>query len=388
MLCGEYEIPLLDVVRVARWLLHKYTHLDWSDPSLSLSKLLSAPATLHDLVDRTQGSLQNRSHLSLLHSLELTMRFDTTLPADHVFAVLGLLAPESRNSRLLRPDYTKPIAQVLRDATYAALTEYAWNTHFLCWVSHRTEDEVEGRTFPSWVPQWQRTWSEESDPSPFANLFNASTGLITRLPGHGSLDGNVLSIEGLLIDSVRETTSVLPDAPLPIESLAQFVHDGLRLCCDIGLKDISDPGVCRLARCLIAGTTAQGQLAGGEDIRAFRDWNAHVEQLDPVATERELQYHDDSNSIAVARYGARVGDVCTSRRLFNTSSGRVGLGPSMMRPGDCVVLFASTDTPFILRKDGALYHLVGECYVDGSMFGEAMQQHLDAGTGNTLFRIR
>lgn len=64
--------------------------------------------------------------------------------------------------------------------------------------------------------------------------------------------------------------------------------------------------------------------------------------------------------------------VCANRRLFMTETGEVGLGPGVVRPGDVVCVLYGTRVPIVLRQVGAAWAVVGECYVDRLMLGEAM----------------
>ncbi|KAI1367610.1 heterokaryon incompatibility protein-domain-containing protein [Xylaria arbuscula] len=79
------------------------------------------------------------------------------------------------------------------------------------------------------------------------------------------------------------------------------------------------------------------------------------------------------------------------RRLFLTDTGRVGLGPSQMKPGDSIVVIPGSTVPHVLQRqtkldsldDGSGGHnapswsYVGEAYCDGVMDGE-----LVTGQGN------
>ncbi|KAK3177368.1 hypothetical protein K4F52_009837 [Lecanicillium sp. MT-2017a] len=69
-----------------------------------------------------------------------------------------------------------------------------------------------------------------------------------------------------------------------------------------------------------------------------------------------------------------------SRTYFDTRfSRRVGIGPRGMRSGDCVVIINGACTPFILRFGRgklrrATTQLIGEAYVHGIMYGEAINE--------------
>ncbi|KAF2441203.1 HET-domain-containing protein [Karstenula rhodostoma CBS 690.94] len=68
------------------------------------------------------------------------------------------------------------------------------------------------------------------------------------------------------------------------------------------------------------------------------------------------------------------------RRLFVTSTGHLGLGPAGMMSGDVVVVLFGGRVLYVLRRvDDVCWRFLGECYVDGFMYGEAMQPRDGAG---------
>ena len=74
------------------------------------------------------------------------------------------------------------------------------------------------------------------------------------------------------------------------------------------------------------------------------------------------------------RFASVMHRVMRRRRFFATRGGRIGVGPSTAAPGDrlCVVWFCPT--PYLLRATGdGNFQLVGECYVHGLMYAEAVQ---------------
>lgn len=70
----------------------------------------------------------------------------------------------------------------------------------------------------------------------------------------------------------------------------------------------------------------------------------------------------------------------TNRRLITTRTGQFGLAPSIVRPGDQIFVILGCSVPVILRRcdNSEMYDVVGECWVDGFMRGEAIKQ-LDSG---------
>ena len=66
------------------------------------------------------------------------------------------------------------------------------------------------------------------------------------------------------------------------------------------------------------------------------------------------------------------------RSCFSTKGGRIGLGPPHTQRGDHVCIFYNGYTPFIIRPKGEARpctsnEFVGEAYVEGLMYGEALK---------------
>jgi hypothetical protein len=69
-----------------------------------------------------------------------------------------------------------------------------------------------------------------------------------------------------------------------------------------------------------------------------------------------------------------VASTIAELEIFFSETGYLGLGPIDMLPGDIVCIFLGGTVPFIVRpREGCGYQLIGECYVHGVMFGEAME---------------
>ncbi|MCJ1314081.1 hypothetical protein MMC25_007761 [Agyrium rufum] len=83
---------------------------------------------------------------------------------------------------------------------------------------------------------------------------------------------------------------------------------------------------------------------------------------------------DEANMAANAVMFARVLHAISRRRkFFATKGGRIGMGPSGTQRGDRVIIAFFCPTPYLLRKTENRYTLVGETYVDGIMYGEALR---------------
>jgi hypothetical protein len=89
------------------------------------------------------------------------------------------------------------------------------------------------------------------------------------------------------------------------------------------------------------------------------------------------------------------------RKFIMTNAGLIGVGPKCARPGDTVVIFAGSETPFVLRlveetpsqlyENGAnisgedadaaglpdRWELIGDCYLHGFMEKQSLRSKLD-----------
>ena len=105
------------------------------------------------------------------------------------------------------------------------------------------------------------------------------------------------------------------------------------------------------------------------------DFAAHMHKTDSLSNDvfydramlKALGARGDADQFAVL-----VGKACHERKFFITAEGRMGLCPRDTREGDKVVVLSGGSVPYILREvAGSRWTFVGECYVDGWMFGEA-----------------
>ncbi|RFU25488.1 hypothetical protein B7463_g10850, partial [Scytalidium lignicola] len=117
-----------------------------------------------------------------------------------------------------------------------------------------------------------------------------------------------------------------------------------------------------VARKALWAVTVGGMREGDE--LGFSKWRAWLDNDEPNL---------DLWTIALA--------VQISRTLFYTSDGKPGKGWSSVRQRDLVCIILGCDVPLVLRQTGDYYKLIGDCYVDGIMQGEAMK-YLEEGKLN------
>lgn len=78
-----------------------------------------------------------------------------------------------------------------------------------------------------------------------------------------------------------------------------------------------------------------------------------------------------------------------SMRVMVSQNGRIGMVPEAAMKGDLICLCVGCSVPMLLRKaqHGVQYTVVGECFLDGCMHGEALKRLEKAGAGENIFHI-
>ena len=79
---------------------------------------------------------------------------------------------------------------------------------------------------------------------------------------------------------------------------------------------------------------------------------------------------------AVAAFNEIHGSQLRGNRITKTENGLLASVPKQCNVGDIVVIFYGWDTPFVLRAVESGYLLVGQCYVNGLMKGEAYSKSM------------
>lgn len=205
---GPFEFDLLDILRSVRWLVHKVRYA----PKCIGRQALDSTLHLSDFVDKTYGShgsgaAKEPSFVQLMDSARSRL---VTEPRDRIFAMLGMKKWPDGTPDVLVPDYKKPIADVLREATRYALRERRDDMSLL-WshLSVPSEADLEREDFLSWVPMWNTQHSDLADPAILSPWFAAAAGLGQPCHSETQVNSNLLHLYGLEICTLTDVSTVL-----------------------------------------------------------------------------------------------------------------------------------------------------------------------------------
>ena len=300
--------------------------------------------------------------------------------------MFALRTHPSAGSRIIKPDYAKTVSQVFTQLT-VGLIQSSKNLRVLSAVHH--DESTKDEEFPSWVPALHK--------APLVNplgidkklYYTADSGIpVADATILQATSDEVLKVCGFVFDTIHAYPPSSPfhdheDASsIESDKLADF-KEAFTFCQFEGAYEDEkrlEAFSLTIAAGLVDGTSAEmaitehranfsAFLIGEYDMDPRSDWTLPL-TLNPKLLDK---LRNDSVKGDKAKF-MRDGNVFWRyRRFFRTAQGYFGLGPQYLMEGDlCCVLFGAK-VPFILREVDRGYVLVGECYVQGIMHGEAVE---------------
>jgi hypothetical protein len=327
---------------------------------------------------RLRQQQQNNAEACFYYSLSiLAPRCRTSKPQDKVFAFLGLLNDQRIQ---ISPDYNMPLNET-PTMTASAILNGTGSLDLFGILHRHDEDESQWSFLPSWVPDWSRRLNAEAMVFPGSpTYFNASSGFLHKAKlGMRSTWSHML-VSGKVIDEVAFripfTEGIAPpsssrqgwdvysylDIPRLYETLEQLWPPNL-----------SPPSIERL----LAAVLADGSFAFDEAERS-RCRNGLLENhiQDLLRTYGSLKFPPSSQVSKQKRIATALRDharIAWSRSLIVGHRWNLGLAHETVCKGDLICIVYGSKVPLILRRvtDGQ-YRLVGQCYLEGYMRGEAV----------------
>ena len=374
MLCGKEEMGFECVACAARLLFDVVTY--------RLASKMAVTST--GMTNVLKLTFSNLSTLPLLDALRFARRFESSDPRDKVYAVINWDDHNDKQSQIV-PDYSKSVVEVYRDTAHMILEE----TNNLSVLTHVHHNIIPSPSCPSWVPQWNI--EKRSNMIGLCNVRLNSSGDIQHIPT-GSV-GDFLSVRGIRIDEVSshdpphglEETKITGNITNVLSRIWERYLD-LRL--EAQTQQTKAKLVTTFTLTLVAGTNF-GELNDAclnlskhnVDAAAFM---LRILQLSPessVAGTKAKRHPSLIHKIAEEASGgywkdfeASFRNVSFKRVLFETRYGDVGLGPETVKLNDQVWVLFGSRNPFLLRPKNEYYQVVGECYVDRLMEGQAVTQ--------------
>lgn len=372
--------------------------------------------------------------IPLAHLLHASRKREATNSADKIFGMLGMA--DHGLGKMLNVDVSMSPIEVF----VAFARHYLRNEVFECLLNHViSSDRMPG--LPSWCPNFGslgRTssigsyWWDGSprEETPNSRRYHAGFG-----QNYASIPMNDYSIrkvvrnmvhqrqlaEGLFDTQDPRQLSLLDDAHkiraagMTIDTITQVVPyntgiesfttsvDAIRqtlewetLCRSLAIQTIgttADAVPEAYWRTLLANQTYQyideeliwWDSSNKTDLRHhYHMWRNYMQQS--VQQNKPLPITDAQGQGHGFWFYRQVFQIFTQRSFFATRNGWLGVGPKTMQVGDEIVVFFYCPTPYVLRRKETLYEFLGEAYVHGLMYGEALRM-LERGKMNEQYYV-
>ncbi|KAJ4287302.1 hypothetical protein N0V90_012700 [Kalmusia sp. IMI 367209] len=335
---------------------------------------------------------------------------------DRIFAVLGLAVDASKFGMF--PDYSKSCEDIYEEVTRKFLQQGNIDVLACCQFPRATRDRALG----TWAPDWSAPLLHPCAGYLWDNHFSAS--------GKNFQEQSILfpnprsiSLEGIKLDYIEKTGDVWnPDwsSPLDPRTALRYLSQ-VRMFCTKSSRIDKSVKLAAAGQIAVRSEFCEAHSAFIEDWEDWEDPNdsnylkdSDSEDSDGTSDssflswtawqdpeECELCVHcfklvlktlaemkKTGNKPLITTIDEKYTDLYMSelktlhtRRPFLSKSGYVGLAPADCAEGDVIVIFFGGKTPYTLRlRTEVDYTLVGETYVYGVMYGEAMEQRIETET--------
>lgn len=348
------------------------------------------PSSLPDL-----QVLKGSGDKALLTVLRMCRRKLSQEPRDKVFALLGILPEDIQ--RDFPVNYKDSVKEIFTNVV-EFLIRNTESLDVICESIHFPK-YVNSSNLPSWVPDWSHIPEMVSMGQRYGFQAARNTAAHCEFYPDSTLR-NELEISAIYVDTVK--TQGIPVGTLCTSSdyLMAFLHWRALLIqsfgrADEGRKARQDHEAFCETLCL---KQIPKEWKGGlsEWMRAcyyvfaslIRSRLPHL----PLDSELETYVNIKTN---VDRDGCRqflqhIGNHMMGRSFCITKGRRMGLGSGFMLPDDIIVVPLGCRTPILLRQEAtspSKYRLVGDVYIEGYMFGRALDRLIDRERTIEKFRL-
>lgn len=323
---------------------------------------------------------KENTNFSLINIVQHCQFLESTDPRDHIYSFLGLaLDTEALN---LPVDYQLPCATLFSLLACGCVQRDAYNGNLVLACSGIYYG-THGRQ--SWVPDWTRRKpvnnATRSCLDPQAQLYQ-SGGSFDGYHAVVSPDQKILSVNCSKIDNVSWLNSF---APVYFPKILRGYKTVL------AFKDVDEENMAELRKTsyyfddqpkleayretLVAGWFEHQMTKSGFNSM----FDNSLIQLMALECRSQADVGEvwDRASPTDRRFATgfkrRMSDVLIGRSFCITERGLIGLLPNDSKPGDILAVIHGLPTPYIIRQKGENFVLVGECYIHGIMYGEALK---------------
>jgi WD40 repeat protein len=356
--------------------------LDIGTADVSPRLALQGIVELGRLRMKAKGALVNGlSQPEFLRIMLWSRMRQVTEPVDRIWALMGLTQPDLRDSVSSLVDYSQHGRSNFFE-TYKAFARKFLLQDERLWMLSLIALTPRDENLPSWCPnfchdphdlaQWRMSLLQRTDE--WYKLYNA--GYSDELPITPSLRflsaNEQLAISGFVVDRVRSIRTPSATADHMMNDQYRLIFDNM--CLEVADEVFNDPdrAINAHSRTVIADRTEYMVELGGQDgdedvVVSYVRWRKYL-MGDPC-----VRLMSDVEKEGISMYDIYA-KISIRRSYIATENGRLGLAPMGTEVGDLICIMYGANTPYVVRSNG--YNkpmtLIGDAYVDGIMYGEAL----------------
>jgi len=414
--------------------------IPWSNLSILASTLMSVLAmTDHDSIARLSSDMDMDDELadgvawlfsldvirtqkgtSLLNILNISAGSKQREDIDVLYSKLGLAFDTSQ--LIQRPDYSKTCREVFVELALNYIREKR-SLKVICCANLQSlkfekDLHITSLGLPSWIPDWRQIQefsfiSMISVTSP--ELIFCAAGereADLRLLPHADIE--TLVVEGFIYDVCGTSPDLLPrpyppttspvsplDATEAMEVTASFCRTVLAnhfLITDWSCAEVLPPRELLLFQQLLRQYYEQGIVPEQPSLGRSGDTSYFEKVPSMFDTWASLTIHGRSvkewilacdlpsfktgtdRGKSVQRLVHSFRHVLGHSRVVEGARAGIALVPRRTSPGDKICVLSGCEFPMLLRESQGRHTVIGCCYVDGIMHGEAMRQYTAQGS--------
>jgi len=305
---------------------------------------------------------------------------------DKVFGILGftILSFQDRVPYLLTIDYNKSVREVFRDATRYTILQYRclW---ILRYVSYAESGEL-NTDWPSWVPRMKIGAGDHKTSALMSHGYRSPSGFqIVHDPWLGfdpEGDPNLLVVPGRGIARIYKVYPIFVEDP----SNAFWVMI-------LKLVKTKEEYKIRVARLLTMNRDFRHKEWHQDTLLdLFERWVAHFRAgSGPLKGIASIDEDTEEPSRSLIEFNQAITNAVKYRRFAITNKDLMALVPKVCVEGDIIALMEAADVPYAVRldTDRIEFLLLGECYIEDNMAGEAFKAADGTSLDSTVsFRFR
>ncbi|KAL9119653.1 MAG: hypothetical protein Q9187_003794 [Circinaria calcarea] len=353
--CGNHWFNMIYLC-AAVFMAHHFA--EFTDLDSRFQKIARGPVFLLQAF-RRDGTFSYGS--SLLSLLESTRSTESTDPRDKVYAPLGLATDLSPAS--ISPDYAKSLEAVYGDVVRFSLSQPDHGLQVLGHVirpaanSKHIKSAHNGPELPSWIPDFR----ENLGLNPFCTNVSYSSATYNACGPHkthnAKIEGSRLILDGIRIDQISTLSAIWEENAFSTAEVRSWAPETPNTRYAPTGQTLDEAFRTTVLADMNPLTQSRGHMVDWELLESRND------TLNPSLSARK-------NQMNVALKSASG-----CRRLCWTTRGRMGIVPAATSLGDLVCMLFGGQVLYVLRSTGQdHYEFMGECYIHGSMDGEAFEQ--------------